>query len=481
MKTFLLCIALISTAALYAQKKAKNDTLLILDFKTKKITEFENFKPRRDRTYNFQVTNINLNVYKLVINKTDTVVSTPLDFSAFSMLDPSGLASLTNSLVHTVSNKVDTRDAEESFNNELQGLSEKSKQYASIEAVFKEKTRILESLSILEELKKHDSILTARGKAIADLSKVYSEYYTTTVARFNRDDLSNNDFCVNNDSIIAFERNTNNYRKKLDELAESYDEAAEDFAEFVLNQKIAIKDDKLRGTAARIQKKIDDTKAEIKKIQSKVSEENIKIVLTKFSDIINNASRTYTSLPLQFNGDKSKLDISIIPQDKESRLPSYHSTYLLPKPSGFYLGIGPGLYYSNLYDDRFSTVGFAATDSTSNYRMIAEKQSRNEIGLSVLLKAGWKLRRCDKIGFHGTIGGGLSFTDPLRLRALYGGGISIGEKHCLTLDLLGSTGYVDVQSNTVNEQTIFTERPESMTVSVLRTKLAFSIGYLFTF
>lgn len=477
MKTFLLCIALISTTILNAQKKTKNDTLLSLDFKTKKFKEFENFKPRRDRTYNFQVTNINMNVYKLVINKTDTVVSTPLDFSAFSMLDPSGLASLVSSISHTISNKVDTKTNDSKPSQILKD----GKVYLQYEISSTQNMKLLEALSILDDLKKHDSILTARGKAIVTLSKAYSEYYTTTVARFNRDDLSNNDFCVNNDSILAFEKATNKYREKLDELVESYDEAAKDFAEFVLNKKILIKEDELKGTAARIQQKIDDTQADIKKIQSKVSEENIKIVLTKFSDIINNASRTYTSLPLQFNGDQSKLDISIIPQDKDSRLPSYHTTYLLPKPTGFYLGIGPGLYYSNLYDDHFSTVGFAATDSTTNYRMISEKQSRNEIGLSVLLKAGWKLRRCDKVGFHGTIGGGLSFTDPLRLRALYGGGISIGEKHCLTIDLLGSTGYVNVQSNTVNEQTIFTEKPESMTVSVLRTKLAFSVGYLFTF
>lgn len=481
MKTLLLSIVLILTTALNAQK-TKNDSLLILNFNTKKLEGFENFKPRKDKLYNFKVTNINMNVYKLIINKKDTLTSTPMDFSAFSTLDPSGLVSLANSIIHTVSTNVGIDKIKIPLDTKLKTLSEKLGVISlSGGDLPKQEQKLIESISILEELKKHDSILTSKAKFIADRSKVYSEYFNTTVARFNRDDLSNNTLLTNNDSIISFERTTNRFSSTLDALVEEYEQIIADFEEFVLNKKSAIKQEELKGTIARIQKKIVDTQSEIAKIQSKVSEENIKVITTKFSDIINNLSRTYTSLPIQFNGDKSKLSISIVPQDKDSRLPSYHETYLLPKSSVFYMGIGPGLYYSNLYDDRFSSVGFAATDSTTNYRMVSERQSRNEIGLSVLLKAGGKLPKCNLVGFHGVIGGGLSFTNPLRLRALYGAGISIGEKHCLTIDLLGSTGYVDVQSNTVNEQTIFTEKPESFTVSVLRTKLAFSIGYLFTF
>lgn len=472
MKTLLLCIALISICTLNAQK----DTL-ILNFKDKELTGLDEFNPKNGELYYLKIKGINMNIYKIILNKSDSSVTKPLDFSAFSMLDPSGLISLTSSLNHAISTNISNDERKATVYYKSNNHEKSTSQLYPTQNKKPHKS----PPSILDELKNRDSILTAKAKSIADLSETYSEYFNTTVARFNRDNLSNNEFCVNNDSIISFENVSKRFRERLNQLAKQYDELGKKFQEFTLNKEESIKKEELKGTVASIQQKIDDTQAEIKKIQSKVSEENIKVITTKFSDIINNSSRTYTSLPLQFNGDKSKLSISIIPQEKESRLPSYHATYLFPKPSGFYMGIGPGLYYSNLYDQRFSTIGFAATDSTTNYRLVPEKQSKSEIGLSVLLKAGWKLSKYDKIGFHGTIGGGLSFTNPLKLRALYGGGISIGEKHCLSLDILGATGYVDVQSNTVNGKTIFTEKPESTTVSILKTGIAFSIGYVFTF
>ena len=472
MKTFLLCISLILTGALHAQdktKKTKNDTLLTLNFKTKKLEGFENFKPRRDRTYNFQVTHINMNVYKLVINKTDTVVSAPLDFSAFSMLDPSGLSNLFTGITHATSVLIKNTDEIEEFTRNIKSDTSNTNSDKGLEDLV-EKT-----------LNDNINKFAVFAKQLKDSTEKFEKAYNQTINYFKRANLLTESSELSYGFVEKFIPKMESFRSFIDSSIVTGKKNTIAFKKFMQVDSVELVKKKLFWKADTLRSSMDSLNIYLDSISKAVSLENTNKLIAKFADIINNSRRTYISLPLQFNGDKSKLDISIIPQDKESRLPSYHTTYLLPKPSGFYIGIGPGLYYSNLYDDRFSTVGFAATDSTTNYRMISEKQSRNEIGLSVLLKAGWKLRQCDRVGFHGTIGGGLSFTDPLRLRALYGGGISIGEKHCLTLDILGSTGYVDVQSNTVSEQTIFTEKPESMTVSVLRTKLAFSVGYLFTF
>lgn len=462
MKTFLLCVALISTVGLYAQKDS-----LTLNFKTKKLTGYENFKPKRGEYYNFRVEHINMNVYKLVFNKTDTVVSTPLDFSAFSMLDPSGLSNLFTGITHATSVLIKNTDEIEEFTRKIKSDTSNSDK-GSEDLVERTLNNNINKFAVF-------------AKQIKDSTEKFEKAYNQTINYFKRANLLTESGELSYGSVEKFIPKMESFRSFIDSSIVTSKKNTSAFKKFMQVDSVELVRKKLFWKADTLRSSMDSLNIYMDSISKAVSLENTNKLIAKFADIINNSSRTYTSLPLQFNGDKSQLEISIIPQDKESRLPSYHTTYLLPKPSGFYIGIGPGLYYSNLYDDRFSTVGFAATDSTTNYRMISEKQSRNEIGLSVLLKAGWKLRQYDRVGFHGTIGGGLSFTDPLRLRALYGGGISIGEKHCLTLDVLGSTGYVDVQSNTVNEQTIFTEKPESMTVSVLRTKLAFSVGYLFTF
>ena len=126
------------------------------------------------------------------------------------MLDPSGLASFTNSIIHTISTSVGINTSKESRTTELKALSEPKKgngkkSLIAEDTSFKLKERLLEAISILDTLKKHDSILSSKAKIIADRSKIYSDYYNTTVARFNRDDLSNNTFTTNNDSIISFE------------------------------------------------------------------------------------------------------------------------------------------------------------------------------------------------------------------------------------------------------------------------------------
>ena len=146
-----------------------------------------------------------------------------------------------------------------------------------------------------------------------------------------------------------------------------------------------------------------------------------------------------------------------------------------------YAGIGPGIYFTDLRDDNYSIQGKSITDTTNNYRLIQETTSKNEIGISLLVKAGIKPFKSDIIGFHANIGAGMSLSSTVRPRAMYGLGVSVGRKHNLTLYFGGISGNVNVLSNGFQTGIDYSEKPESVVISKLQTKFYYSIGYLYTF
>jgi hypothetical protein len=451
MKTLLLLFSLGAVSISFGQLKT-----IELDFKNKDIDGLD-IKLSKGDLYRFRVTNINMNVYKVQLSQTDTNFLNPLDFSAFSILDPSGFSGLISGINHTISVLPDI----------------------STRAFFSDSSRT--EKSFVDSLEIYKSALGSLSNEVKSLSEQLAKDLKETENYFKRAYLLNHSYNLQFSETNDIIEEMAIYQKQLDSISNLTDSLNSLFIQLLEVNKDLLKDKVNKDSANAVENHFVVLNGAIINLKKQTSEEVALKLFSKYVDLINNSSNTYTSLPLQIYGDHNELKISITPQDSASRLPSYEATYYVPRVSRFYIGIGPGVYFSHLSDQQFSSRGQAITDTTSGYQMVSESGNSYEIGLSAIAHAGWKIRRLDWFGIHGSFGGGLSFTDPARLRVMYGGGFTFGYKHCLTLDFLATTGYVNIQSNAVNETEIYKEKPESYTVSKIKTAFGFSVGYTFTF
>lgn len=104
----------------------------------------------------------------------------------------------------------------------------------------------------------------------------------------------------------------------------------------------------------------------------------------------NNADWKYTSLPIQMNGERTKLDIKIIPQKEEYGLPSYHTQIQFPRRKSFYVGVGMSFYGALFRSEGCSVEGIQIDSVTANYRIKDEGYKKGEVGVTTLIHFGWK-------------------------------------------------------------------------------------------
>jgi hypothetical protein len=217
----------------------------------------------------------------------------------------------------------------------------------------------------------------------------------------------------------------------------------------------------------------------IKKSKEAISGDNWQKTLTDLSLIQNLQSRTYESLPIQYLGERSKTTITISPRDPAFKLNSYSTTFVFPLEKVPYFGVSSSFYISgpNFSSDVYSVKPI--TDSINTYQIEKEKDSGMEIGTAILAKFGRKITQ--KVGYHGSIGLGISFTDQVRPRLMAGGGFTFGSKNSLALDLGLIGGQVDRLSSAYDLNASSGPIPESVTVTKLKGSIFLSLGYFFRF
>lgn len=204
-----------------------------------------------------------------------------------------------------------------------------------------------------------------------------------------------------------------------------------------------------------------------------------------FSTIVlleNNTNNTYTSLPIQFTGEQAKVKISIIPRDEKYNLQSYYTQIVYPQKIPNYIVVGLSLYGSSLYDKAYSIVETKGTDTIYNIKK-EENTSKGEIGIAALIHYGTILNENDtaKLGAHVSLGAGISISDIIKPRFLFGGGLSYGEKHKFTFDCGIIVGYVNELSSNWNLSQPYPIKPEDITVLKIGVGIFWSIGYVYQF
>jgi hypothetical protein len=199
-----------------------------------------------------------------------------------------------------------------------------------------------------------------------------------------------------------------------------------------------------------------------------------------FTSILNLTSgRCFTSAPIQFTKEQTKLKVELSPKAEKSPLPTYNfGPYLFPVDFKTYWSVGSVFYYANgLTNERYSSIG-TTVGNTTTYRIIEEDEINNELGIAALLRYGKKSESSDW-GRHFSVGTGLSIEKSPKPRLLIGGGLSYGKKHNFTFDLGLIAGYTDTKSKVIDLNTVYTEKPSNITVTKLKAGAFVSFGYMF--
>lgn len=213
---------------------------------------------------------------------------------------------------------------------------------------------------------------------------------------------------------------------------------------------------------------------------SKISRDSITNYLNSVIHLENHSDRTFTSLPIQHNGDISKLSIIISPLKPEYGQ-TYTVEYQFPE-NKMYAGISGSFYFaSGFRNDLYSTRETHTSDTTSYFSIVKEGTEKSEVGFATLLHVGSTLSN-SRLGVHVTVGPALSLSAKPQIRLALGAGVSAGShKNKVTVNLLGMAGYVQKISKVFNETEKYNSKPEQITVSKLAGAFAVSVGYIYKF
>lgn len=451
--------------------------------------------------YKVVVRNINLNNYLVEMQVEDTVYySAAVDFPFFGSVDISSI----EGIVGTFSAALSQVTTEKSDSLEIVEIKEKFKIFHSKivnldsllliknldenNYMYSDPTVLQEIERVLENERKISVLLAEFLKKETDkINLLAIRFLETRIASKALDEFNPNNPISTEEAIntsLSLIKNLNWLQKITDEVSKRYvDYFNKSSVTDLIKQAGDIDSKKILKEKGEIEKVYAEAKTKISQAKAEMNIEKVEKNIVSIHQLYNSA--IYTSLPIQFTGEEAELKMSFIPKDSASNLQTYHLSPIKFGKSPWYWAVGPGMYYSEVENRRVGFETIQVNDSTQNFRVLREDPLQGEIGVSALFHAGYKLPILNEfIGIHGSVGTGVSLSEEIRARMLYGGGIAFGKKNHLTLNIGWATGYVDRVSSSFAESDygikLFVEKP-SVLVKHLRTEVFYNIGYVFTF
>lgn len=423
--------------------------------------------------YKLKITNINTNLYKVLVNARDTVTAKALSTPTFADLSLDALKSAVAgigplstavSLALESTQKSVTKMNFELLAMDFTGVS-KAAGTGKVEEVKKELERVKQSLD--EQIKNLETIVGQIDGLKLEVYKTRLLYLRTSGAAtsFGYDE-----------ALRQVER----IRSSLTTLGGQVAASKATYEAFA-KANATIIEQHLKEANNAIKTAYGEFETTIGKAKGVVSADATHTLLNAIVLLENNQGNSYVTLPMQFTGDRTDMEITIAPRADSLLGQTYKTRLSFPLHKKEYAGVGLSFYYSSLKSEAYSYIETADTDSTSHFNIVQEDESAGEIGVASLFRFGTKAKNSDRFGIHASFGPGFSISDKVRPRVLYGVGVTIGKVHSLAIDLGGSTGYVDKKSNAVDLSRDYSAKPESATVASLSTGIFISAGYLFTF
>lgn len=459
---FLLLFGVMIHPKLSAQVDTKVDTnnTIEINFRTKEVK-----MPRKNLKngdlYYLKIADINMNLYKISFDNKDSTITSSVSFPTFEIVGLDGLTKL-------LANLTELTTFSENMIKPLFGLPKVSGLKLQIIDEMNENTIFL---------KRREGELIGINLSLDSLNFKIQTLYLSYLAN----DVTLKNELKGNFSYKDILTTSEKYRTYIKTLIKTIQDNSILYAKFYTENKPVIDNDTiLKKIDKDLKEAYSTTIDSAEKVYTSIGSEKVIGWLSSIIHLQNNSGTDFISLPLQLNGDITTLTLNVEPKKEEYGLPKYQTELSFPAPHKIYIGIGMSFYTSTLYNDAYSVKANVIDSATSNYSIIDEKPTKNEIGIATLLHFGRKLENCD-IGFHGSIGPALSISKTVKPRLAIGAGLSYGKKQMLTFDILGMGGFVDRKSEVFSINDSYSSRPEQITVSKLSFGWGISLGYIYKF
>lgn len=440
----------------YTTTKATPENIFNYDFNGKSLTPLKLPEHmRRGMFYTVEITNINQNLYKVSINHKDSTISKALEMPTFESFK---LDALTN-LISGISPQSETKreinpnarlyiTLQERIENELEKQAEILREYLGDLSSVKtgiDDIQLESSTFVLNELKLAPETATGfdYNRTLKEALKLRKEINTAQ------------------SEILVSQEDYNKFSEK--------------------NKGIIEKNKDLKSKDTIIKTSYSELVTKFSEAQNTISAEKVKELLATLIISQNNSEKIYCSFPIQFTEEQATIDILIEPRKPEYLLQSYKTSLTFPFDNLHYAAVGVSFYAATLHDDAFSVVS-RLENNTVVYDIKQEKLAKAEVGITTLLRIGKKIENPGWLGWHGSVGPGISISDKIKPRILVGGGLSAGFKHMFTFDVGGIFGYVDRLSSAYDDGSSgLLSKPESVIVSKLSGGGFVALGYLYKF
>ncbi len=422
---------------------------IIVGFQQKSITPIDNNSLNDGDWYWVKVTGVNLNLYKVSVNQTDSVTEKPLPPLSFGA---AGLEDLTKVVA----------GIGEAF-LKLPDLNKATPSEGFVPPVKK---------TLLEHQRLTEDHLFELNQLKIRIDQVRHRADTVQLNAINPS--SPSPAGATYASILA---EVEAIRAGLVQLSVSIRNSKTVFDQFMATN--ANLNDDTKKVAQAIAAAYTALLAKVMEVYESINAQKTNELLTPLVHIQNLSSGEYLSMPFQYKGNETHVDITLTP--KVEGYPTYKTRYTFPFPKQNYAAVGLSFYASGLFDDAYSTVATSNGSGGYTYQLADEEPPPVELGTALLLRMGKKFNKTQTVGAHFTFGPGLSMTRQIRPRFLLGGGISFGKRHLLSIDAGLIAGPVERLSRGVDTRQVFDAPPDDVLVSRLSAKGFVAIGYVYKF
>jgi hypothetical protein len=289
-----------------------------------------------------------------------------------------------------------------------------------------------------------------------------------------------------NISINAILIKAETLRRAIKNLEKETSKQQREYSEYISSEdiKIVLNKDLKEANEVLIEAFI-KVNSDLNKMYETISAEKVIAWLNILINKENNSGFSYTSLPMQLNGDQTSLSIKLIPQKEEYGLPSYATEINFPQKKAFFVGAGTSFYGAWFKDDVYSTKATIIDNTKTDYKIINEENKAGELGVIALIHFGYRpfynKRNGDWFAVNLVTGPALSLTQKIKPRIAIGGGLAFGKKNMLSINLLYMGGYVEKKSNVFDTSETYSSSPENVTVSKMSGSTGVSFGYIYKF
>lgn len=431
--------------------------------------------------YRLQIDNINLNMFKVSVNAIDTVLSKKQETPAFGNLKLDDLAKIGSNIISSSglianSSEFQTYEAESAKGNNILREDEKLKNLKLLKndlilermaAEVRNQTPIQSTLSIIknhiEELKL--KIFSHRLGAENQPYKIDYNFDAGVNEKF--------DF---KQSYIALVAQVGSAKQAL-KVANGDLDAYQNF--YKINKDKIDKNADYKEKDLLIKEVYSKQISALSEVVTTFTADNIIAIFSPLVSLDQNSCAVYRSLPFYYGGEQAKVRISITPRDESKLSQKYTSTIVFPGVIRTYVTAGISFYAATLYDESY-IVNPLNEGGVKKFQIEREDPNKMEIGAAMLLKGGRKFGCKDFIGWHGQLGVGMSIASKTKPRVLFGGGLTFGRKHMLTLDVGGIVGYSDRVNESALKST-YDEVPTNVIYSKLKVGFFGGLGYIYQF